>query len=143
MIQPTGPSRRNAIAIALYVNAALLLAILVAAVSRGGDPALSILPRAFANQGQPIAGGGSLYLMPGQMSLNTFGCYVMDTDQQTLSVYQYYPGEKSEALRLVAARNFRHDRRLGNFNTVPDPREVEKWVEAERNPRRQDVPGQK
>ena len=69
--------------------------------------------------------------MPGQMSLNKFGCYVMDTDAQTLCVYEYYAGDK--ALRLVAARNFRNDRRLGNFNTDPDPREVEKWVEAERN----------
>jgi hypothetical protein len=65
------------------------------------------------------------------LSLNTFGCYVMDTDAQTLCVYQYFPGEKE--LRLLAARSFRHDRRLGNFNTIPDPREVEKWVELERS----------
>ena len=123
--------RRNGVAVALYVNAALLLAVLIALVSRGG-PSISLLPKAFgAEPGQPIAGGGNLYLMPGQMSLNKFGCYVMDTDAQTLCVYEYYAGEK--ALRLVAARNIRHDRRLGNFNTDPDPRDVEKWVEAERN----------
>ena len=63
--------------------------------------------------------------------MNTFGCYIMDTDAQTLCAYQFYPGEKE--FRFVAARNFRHDRRLGNFNTMPDPREVEKWVEVERN----------
>jgi hypothetical protein len=126
------PRRRgNAVVVALYVNAAVLLAVLVAMLSRGG-PSISVLPRAFgAEGGQPIAGGGSLYLMPGQMSLNKFGCYVMDTDAQTLCVYEYYAGDK--ALRLVAARNFRHDRRLGNFNTDPDPRDVEKWVEVERN----------
>ena len=130
MIRPK--RRHNALPVALYVNAALLLAVLVALVSRGGSP-ISVLPRAFgAEPGQAIAGGGNLYLMPGQMSLNTFGCYVMDTDAQTLCVYQYYPGEKNTALRLVAARNFRHDRRLGNFNTLPDPRDVEKWVEVER-----------
>jgi hypothetical protein len=124
--------RRNAVAVALYVNATVLLAVLVALLSRGGGPSISVLPRAFGAEGaQPIAGGGSLYLMPGQMSLNKFGCYVMDTDAQTLCVYEYYAGDK--ALRLVAARNFRNDRRLGNFNTDPDPREVEKWVEAERN----------
>jgi hypothetical protein len=126
------PRRRgNAVVVALYVNAAVLLAVLVAMLSRGG-PSISVLPRAFgAEGGQPIAGGGSLYLMPGQMSLNKFGCYVMDTDAQTLCVYEYYAGDK--ALRLVAARNFRHDRRLGNFNTDPDPRDVEKWVEVERS----------
>ena len=125
--------RRNAVALALYVNAAVLLVVGGALLSRAGGPG-SMLPRAFAAEpGQAIAGGGNLYLMPGQMSLNKFGCYVMDTDAQTLCVYEYHPGEKSEALRLVAARNFRHDRRLGNFNTIPDPRDVEKWVEAERN----------
>ena len=124
------PNRRrgNPVATALYLNAALLLAILVALLSRSGSG--TVLPAAFAAEGQQIAGGGSLYLMPGQLSLNTFGCYVMDTDAQTLCVYQYFPGEKE--LRLLAARSFRHDRRLGNFNTIPDPREVEKWVELER-----------
>src|SRR6478672_4682648 len=63
--------RRNAVAVALYVNAAVLLAVLVALLSRGGGPSISVLPRAFGAEGaQPIAGGGSLYLMPGQMSLN-------------------------------------------------------------------------
>ena len=128
MNRPPTRRRGNPVATALYVNAALLLAILVALASRGGSP--SFLPAAFAAEGQAIAGGGHLYLMPGQMSINTFGCYVMDTDNQTLCAYQFYPGEKE--LRLVAARNFRHDRRLGNFNTVPDPRDVEKWVEIER-----------
>src|SRR2546426_10144368 len=129
MIRPK--RRRHAVAVALYVNATLLLAVLIALLSRGG-PTVSFLPKAFAAEGQPIAGGGNLYLMPGQMSLNAFGCYVMDTDQQTLCVYQYYPGEKDTALRLVAARNIRHDRRLARMNTIPDPSDVEKWVEAER-----------
>jgi hypothetical protein len=132
MTQPTRRRRGNSVATALYLNAALLLAILVAMLSRpGGIGSGSFLPAAFAAEGQAIAGGGNLYLMPGQMSMSTFGCYVMDTDTQTLCAYQFYPGEK--ALRLVAARNFRHDRRLGNFNTDPDPRDVEKWVELERN----------
>ena len=137
--QPVRRRRNNPVATALYLNAALLLAILVALLSRsGGLGSGSFLPAAFAAEGQPIAGGGNLYLMPGQMSLNTFGCYVMDTDAQTLCAYQFYPGEK--ALRLVAARNFRHDRRLGNFNTDPDPRDVEKWVELERNRGRAPAP---
>ena len=136
----TRPQRRRrgtAVATALYVNAALLLAILAVMVSRAGGSG-SFLSAAFAAEGQPIAGGGNLYLMPGQLSINTFGCYVMDTDNQTLCAYQFYPGEKE--LRLVAARNFRHDRRLGNFNTIPDPRDVEKWVELERNRGRAPAP---
>jgi len=127
--------RRNAVAVALYVNAALVLAVLVALLSRGGGPSISVLPRAFGAEGaQPIAGGGSLYLMPGQMSLNKFGCYVMDTDAQTLCVYRF-DGAASK-LKLMAARNFRHDRRLGHVNTEPDPKEVEVMVETERGGRK-------
>ena len=121
-----GPRRRNTdrpLVIALFLNAALLLAILAVLVSRGGQFP-SVLPGAFAGTavGQPIAGGGTLYLMPGQMSMNTWGCYVMDTDKQTLSVYQFFPGEKQ--LRFIAARNFTHDLRMRNFNTTPDPLEI-------------------
>ena len=68
--------------------------------------------------------------MPGQMSLNKFGCYVMDTDAQTLCVYRF--DGAASTLKLIAARNFRHDRRLGHLNTVPDPKEVEVMVETER-----------
>src|SRR3712207_8370826 len=38
----------------------------------------------------------------------------------------------SRSLKLIAARNFRHDRRLGHLNTEPDPKEVEAMVETQR-----------
>ena len=69
-------------------------------------------------------------MMPAQFSTNTWGVYLMDVEQQTLCAYQYLPGEHS--LRLVAARNFRYDRRLGNYNTAnPSPLEVKDLVEKE------------
>jgi hypothetical protein len=126
--------RNRPLVLALYVNAVLLAAILVALLSRaGGIP--SVLPAAFAGPaiGQPIAGGGTVYLMPGQMSMNTWGCYVMDTDKQTLCVYQFFPGEKE--LRFVAARNFTHDLRMKRFNTNPDPLEIRDLNARQENPR--------
>jgi hypothetical protein len=72
--------------------------------------------------------------MPAQFSPNTWGCYVMDVDTQTLVAYQFLPGEKQ--LRLIAARNFRFDRRLGNFNTTPPPLEVKELVDREEQTQR-------
>ena len=142
--RPRRPQRP--VVYALYLNAALLLAILVALLSRGGGDGASPswlpgLPAAFAanpQPPQPIAGGGGIFLMPAQFSVNTFGCYVMDIDAQTLCAYQFYPGEKQ--LRFVAARSFRFDRRLENFNTIPAPREVEQLLNVQRNPARQNNP---
>jgi hypothetical protein len=129
------PQRTNAVVIALYVNAALLLAVLVALLSRGNVP--SVLPAAYAAPlpGQPIAGGSGMYLMPAQFTDRNWGCYLMDVDAQTLSAYQWFAGDKK--LRLVASRSFRNDRRLHDFNTDnPTPAEVAKLLELEKAGRR-------
>lgn len=132
MTFPRRSRRRNPVAVALYVNATLLLAILVALLAR--ENSISLLPAARA-EGPAMVGGGSLFLIPGQFSERTYGCYLMDTDTQTLCVYKFDGAATS--LKLIAARNFRHDRRLGHVNTEPDPKEVEKMVELERaGPRR-------
>lgn len=77
---------------------------------------------------QPIAGNGNLYVMPAQLLSNVWGCYVLDTEAQTLSVYSYNQNQ----LRLVAARSIRYDHQLGNYNTGPDPEEIRKLVELEK-----------
>jgi hypothetical protein len=122
---------------ALYLNAALLAAILVALVSRDNVP--SILPAAFAQRQAPIAGGAGVFVMPAQFAVNAWGCYLLDVDQQTLCAYQYLPNEKQ--LRLVAARNYTHDRQLGNFNTdAPSPNEARQLVEQEKLGSRMQAP---
>lgn len=115
------PRRNNASVIALYAIAALLLANLVALLSRNDFPTL--LPAAYgqARQG-PIAGGAGLFVMPAQLAGNQWGCYLMDVDRGTLCVYQYQPG--ASQLKLVAARSFANDTRLANFNTTPSPQEI-------------------
>ena len=128
MTLPPRRRSRRAMTVALYVNAALLLGILAAMLTRDGS--VSFVPAAYGADGPAIGGGGNLYLIPGQFSENTFGCYVMDTDAQTLVAYKF--DGRATTLKLIAARNFRHDRRLGHFNTAPDPKEVEVMVEVER-----------
>lgn len=120
-------TRSISLTVALWVNAVLLGGILVTLVGRG-------LPGndAFAQQAMPpIAGGGGLFFMPGQIDANLYGVYVMDVDRQTLMVYDYYRGEKS--LRLIAARDIRFDRDLRRYNTAPDPDDIAGLLEAEAN----------
>lgn len=126
-----GRSRRNRpLIVALYINAALMAAVLVTMLARGNLPA--ILPAAYgAFSPQPIAGGANLYLMPAQFNANTWGCYILDIDAQTLCAYRYKPGKNDGAdLELVAARRITYDRRLTNFNSDhPSWLEVKQWVE--------------
>jgi hypothetical protein len=116
--------RRNSLVFALYVNAALLLAVLLTLWARGSEPALAA---SALGQVQPaVAGGAGLFVVPAQFSSNSWGCYLLDVDSQTLCAYQYFPGERN--LHLVAARNFKYDRQLGDFNTQPSPDEIEDLV---------------
>jgi len=129
--------RRHPVAVALYVNAALLVAVLAVLLTRDGSPRL--IPVAFGQAtptaqqpAAPIAGGAGLFLMPAQMSENVWGCYIMDVDQQTLCAYSV-TGNPPQ-LKLMAARDFRFDRRLKNYNTAhPQPPEVKNLVEKEQN----------
>lgn len=111
----------------LGANAALLAGVLLVLLGRSPGPLLA--PSAFAQTQLPIAGGAGLFVMPAQFSTTTWGCYVMDVDTQTLCAYQFVPGEKQ--LRFVAARNFKYDRRLGNYNTSPPPLEIKDLSEKE------------
>lgn len=123
------PHRNRAFLYALYLNATLLFGILACLLSRG--PSGSLLSSAAAAppmMPQPIAGNGNLYLMPAQLLNGVWGCYVMDVDAQTLSAYSY----NGNQLRLIAARSIRYDHHLGNYNTAPDPEEVRKLVELEK-----------
>jgi len=127
------PSRRNqSLLIALYVNAALMLAVLIALLVRSGPPTFLSVASAAPFSPQPIAGGGNLYLMPAQFSSNSWGCYVLDIDTQALCAYRYRPTNDGADLQLVAARKISYDRKLTNFNTAkPSPNEVKQMVEHE------------
>jgi len=129
----------NSLVWALTANAVLLAAILVVLLSRTDRAQFASIAlgqdRGAGNLAlapQPIAGGGGLFLMPAQLAPNAWGCYVMDVDQQTLCAYQFVP--TSRQLQFVAARSFRWDRRLENFNTDnPSPREVQRMIERQQD----------
>jgi hypothetical protein len=110
--------------VALYINAALLLAVLVAFLGRGNTPAFLSGAYGAPLSPQPIAGGANLYLMPAQFSQTTWGCYVLDIDTQALCAYRYRPTNDGTDLQLVAVRKISYDRKLTNFNTSPTPTEV-------------------
>lgn len=133
------PRRARAITLALYLNAGLLAVIVVVLLSRstGRNPFDSV---AFGQQvPQPIAGGAGFFLMPAQFSSNQWGCYVMDVDAQTLTAYVYTSKTSSSGeLRLAAARSFVYDRQLKSYNTVPEPTEVERLVNLEKDQSRKD-----
>src|SRR5688572_22335336 len=120
--------KQNPLVVALYVNAALLAALLVVMLTRNAGPA-SFLPAALAqNQQSAIGGGAGVFIVPAQFSETSYGCYIMDVDAQTLCAYQYF----GKQLKLVAARHFRWDRRLHQFNSEnPTPDDVRKMIERE------------
>lgn len=123
---------------ALWANAAAVAFLALVLLGRSGDDAGGpaslggFLPKA---SGQvPIAGGGGLYLMPAQLARDIWGVYLMDTDSQTLMVYQFDAASKQ--LGFLAARDFTHDRRLSNYNTFPDPQEIRNIADKEQQTRR-------
>jgi hypothetical protein len=125
------PNRSRPLVYALYVNAFLLFAILLAVITRGSGTALP-LAGAAAIAPNTMAGGNGLYVMPAQLFTNIFGCYVLDTEKQTLCCYSYKDG----TLRLIASRSIAWDRQLTNFNTSPDPDEIRKLVQIGQQPLR-------
>jgi hypothetical protein len=124
-------NRSGSLNVVLWVNAGLLAIIAVALLSRGRD--ISLNAPAFGQFQAPIAGGAGVFIMPGQFSRDTYGCYLMDVDAQTLCVYGW--DATGRKLKLLAARSFRYDRKLGNFNTEnPSPAEVRELIEKEAPP---------
>jgi hypothetical protein len=124
------PRRHRLLLIALYLNVVMLAVLVWSMLGRDSGP--SMLPMAFGQvQAQPtIAGGGGVYMMPAQIGPQSYGTYLMDIDSQTLMVYQY--SQVDNQLRFKAARSFKWDRRLQNFNTPsPTPAEVEELVKRE------------
>ena len=120
-------SGRNPIATALWANAALLAVIAVVLLNRSGAP--TFMPAAYGQNQAPIAGGAGVFIMPAQMQMNVWGAYLLDVDNKTICAYQFYPGEKK--LRLTAARSYKWDTRLENFNTDIPPKEVKALIDRQ------------
>ena len=70
--------------------------------------------------------------IPVQLGRESYGLAMMDTETQTLWIYEFNTrGQTFGQLRLIAARSFEHDRKLTEWNTAsPTPTEVKKILEA-------------
>lgn len=137
----------KAILYALYLNGALLLGILLTLWGRGrSDGASAAFGQAIGDQvpgvgataggataggatagGATVGGSNGIFVMPCQFHPEVWGCYVLDTQRQTLCAYEYRSGDKT--LVLSAARNFRFDLDLKNYNTSPAWYDIQKAVE--------------
>ena len=135
---PTAPSRWSnkalwLVGIGLLANAAALA---LGQFGRGA-PELVLDSKAL---GQAAPGAGmtgtmlgarGLYMMPAQLGMNVWGVYLMDVDAGTICVYRALPD--SSHLKLMAARSFRNDRFLEDFNNEGlRPKDVQKLVEEQR-----------
>ena len=72
------------------------------------------MPSAYA-QAAPATRTDPVLVVGGQISAQTYGLYLVDYEQKTICVYEYMP--KDRKLRLMAARTYRFDSQLDEFNT--------------------------
>lgn len=78
-----------------------------------------------------MLGARGIYMMPAQLGANAFGVYLMDIDSSTICVYRALPD--TSRFKLMAARSFKNDRFLEDFNNdTPTPRDVQKLVQKQR-----------
>lgn len=75
--------------------------------------------------------GNSVLAIAGQVTADTYGIYLIDSEKSTMAIYQWLPSVRQ--LRLMAARNFTYDLQLEDFNGDPktSPAEIRKLVEQQ------------
>lgn len=121
------------VGIGLLVNAVLLT------VNRSGhDVFPSEISLAGLAQAQPPLPGGGMrmgknaYLMPMQLGRNSWGMVLVDTQRHVFAVYRILAS--ASRVRLMAARNYRYDLMLKDFNNAtPTPFQVKTMVTPANN----------
>jgi len=104
----------------------LAVALLTGPEGSGSENAFAQLPTS--------AGARGVFAFSGQLTKNTYGIFMVDVDTMTLWAYEYVPNR--DCMRLVAARTWRYDRYLENFNGCDLPPErVEEMIEQQRRDR--------
>jgi hypothetical protein len=128
----------KAVVTALWANAAMLLALIVVVAGRSSGPAL-VAP-AMGQSPTNIGGGAGIYIMPAQFTATKWGCYLVDVDRQNLVAYEYDLGDSQ--LTLKAARSFKYDLLLPNYDTFPSPDDIRKLVEGQQAGSKEAAPDQ-
>jgi hypothetical protein len=70
--------------------------------------------------------GPKLFAVSGQITSGSYGLYLVDPANGAIVMYEWLPNTRQ--LRLSAARNFKFDLQLEDYNTTPSPREVQDLV---------------
>lgn len=111
-----------------------LPAVMLAAVA--GVLALQLAIPTEEATGQVIAGGSeaTLFAVPAQVGQDSYGVFLVDTENDTICVYEYSSAKSggSARLKLTAARRFSFDLQLEEYNTEPPVREIRDLVEQHR-----------
>ena len=116
----TGTEKRWVLTALVVIGAASLLLV----GNKWGSPANA--------QVQPqFSGDGSIMVVPIQTSRDSYGLAMVDTESQTLWIYELNNRAPThDRLRLLAARSWRYDRLLQRYNTAePKPEQVRMLVE--------------
>ncbi len=87
---------------------------------------------------QQLLGARGIYMMPAQLGPQSYGLYLMDVDSSTICVYKALPDTAGGRLHFMAARSFKNDRFMEDYNNdALSPADVAKLVKAQRE--RQDL----
>ena len=80
----------------------------------------------------PIGGGSrGVFAFSGQLASGAFGVYMVDVDSMTIWCYEYQ--KERGCMRLAAARSWKYDRYLEQFNVCDiTPADVERLIEDQR-----------
>ncbi len=77
----------------------------------------------------PMASNHSTYVLPLRLGNKSWGLVLVDRRQRVFCVYRFL--ESASRLRLVAARDYRYDLLLRDYNnTAPTPAQVKAMVSA-------------
>ena len=92
-------------------------------------------------QATSSAGLRGVFAFSGQLSKSSYGVFLVDVDAMTIWTYEYLP--QKACLRLAAARTWRYDRYLEDYNGCDLPPDVvEQMIADQRRYRLQASEGQ-
>ncbi|MHC4792269.1 MAG: hypothetical protein ACYS8Y_12715 [Planctomycetota bacterium] len=79
----------------------------------------------------PNGTAGGIFVIPVQIERDSYGLAMVDTVGQTLWIYELNSrGPAHNRLRLLAARSWRYDKLLQQYNTAePKPEQVKRLLE--------------
>lgn len=130
----TLPKSRSLVA-AVWLIALSLAVIAVSLVFRLDDPTRG---QAYA---QPAMSGGArgVFAFTGQLTKDSYGVFMVDTDVGTIWCYRYMTSGQN-VLKLVAVRDWRYDRYLQDWATEPPVEVIKEQVNQLRSAARGNAP---